>query len=241
MRLTNLSFAFILFVVAGCGSSSVTVEEEGGTGGKKANSGGKTGSTGESTEGIGGGTGISGIGGFENVPGTWGSAGIFLTAGSPGFRGDAGRTGFTGGAGQFGQNPNDQNVTIDQTPPPVQTTITTELGNAPIDEIQVNNENGTTTYEVEATVNGNQVELNIAADGTVLSKAEEIALTELPAAVQAAVNQAAAGATIQEAEKVTEGGKISYEVRASSAQGGRIRLTIAEDGTILEQGNQSRG
>jgi hypothetical protein len=262
VSLVALSVALLLLVAVGCGSEMT--DEESSTAGTTAGSGGTyyTGSSGSSGYGATGGAGQSGTGGLGGTGGTSGSAGEAGTAGWPGtggtsgwpgtagnagwpgtagnagWPGTGGNAGWPGTGGSSGWQGGGNDVALEDTPAEVQATVTDQLGDTPVDRIQQNDENGTITYQVDATVDGNRVEYTIAEDGTLLRTTEEIDPTAIPEAVMNTVTQEAGDAPeIRRAERVTEEGQVTYEIRISSAQGGRgTRLTIAEDGTLLEGG-----
>ena len=69
----------------------------------------------------------------------------------------------------------EQQITIDEVPEVVKATILKEVGDGTIKEIEKETKNGVTTYEAELIVEGKAFEIQVAADGALLSKgAEEI-------------------------------------------------------------------
>jgi len=65
----------------------------------------------------------------------------------------------------------ERDVTIDQVPPEVAKTIRAEAGDNQITEIEEETKNGVTVYEAEwRTADGKEVEIKVAADGTLLKK-----------------------------------------------------------------------
>lgn len=63
---------------------------------------------------------------------------------------------------------------------------------------------------------------------------EMVALEDLPAAVRAAVQAAAPGGQLLEAEKETEDGAVVYEVEVRLADGRLVDITVTPDGQVLE-------
>ena len=121
-------------------------------------------------------------------------------------------------------------------PSAVQETVKRELGSAHIDEIERDTEDGKVVYEVEAeTADGREIELEVAEDGTLLEKGEEVRLTEVPAAVRATIERELGGVSPEKIERETEKGTVCYEVEAETADGREIELEIAEDGTLLDK------
>jgi uncharacterized membrane protein YkoI len=64
-------------------------------------------------------------------------------------------------------------VSLDQVPQAVKATIAKEAGGAEIREIEKETEEGRTIYSVEVVVNGQEVDLEIAPDGTFLGREAE--------------------------------------------------------------------
>jgi uncharacterized membrane protein YkoI len=65
---------------------------------------------------------------------------------------------------------NEVEVTIDQVPDFVKAAILAAAGSNPIKEIEKETENGQTTYEAEWIANGQEVEITVTADGTVVKR-----------------------------------------------------------------------
>jgi uncharacterized membrane protein YkoI len=64
-------------------------------------------------------------------------------------------------------------LTLDQVPPAVKAAILAEAGDNPIKEIEAETKNGKTVYEAEWVSGGKEIELKVAADGTILKKEVE--------------------------------------------------------------------
>ncbi len=61
-----------------------------------------------------------------------------------------------------------QDISIDQLPAPVRSTVDRETKGAQITDIEEDEEHGKVIYEIEFTLDGKQFELDVAADGTLL-------------------------------------------------------------------------
>ncbi len=251
------SIAFLLLVAAGCGAE-MTDEQDDATAGSTAGVGGAyTGAAGSSGYGGTGGAGVSGSGGLGGASGNAGSSGTGGTSGTggeagtagwrPGTGGDAGWPGTAGDAagsggwpgtgGDAGWQGGGDTIALEDTPAAVQETIAGLLGSNPVEDIQLNDQDGDISYEVDATVDGSRIEYIIAEDGTLLRTQQEIEPGELPEAVMSAVTGEIGDGEIRRVEMVDEEGVTTYEIRATSADGDRVRLTVAEDGTLLESGD----
>jgi len=114
---------------------------------------------------------------------------------------------------------------------------------AEIEEAEVEEE-GLKVYEVELEQNGQEVELTVTPDGTLVEVETEMALEGLPELVAKAIAEAAEGATVKEVSKevtyavvklvMLDEPETSYEVELSK-DGAVCEIEVAADGTILEQ------
>ena len=147
----------------------------------------------------------------------------------------------------------EKEVLIDEVPPAVKATILAEANGAPIQEIEMETEDGKTVYEAEVIIDGQEVDIVVAPDGTLLGKEtedddeddddegddddeieEEISLDDVPEVVKATMLKEAAGAEIEEVVKETEDGQVVYEAEFE-VDGQEIEIEVATDGTLLER------
>jgi len=156
------------------------------------------------------------------------------------------------------ENDEEEQVTLDQVPAAVKATIQSEAQGGTIEEIERENENGKTVYEANVILNGQEVEIKVDPDGTLLGKEveeadeededeegddddedddddddEEVTLDEAPAAVKATILANAQGGTIEEIERETEDGQVVYEAEVE-INGKEYEIEVAADGTLLE-------
>jgi uncharacterized membrane protein YkoI len=136
----------------------------------------------------------------------------------------------------------EQTVSFDQLPAAVQTALTAAAEGGQIKEIEL--EDG--IYEADVLLNGQKVEIKIAADGKVLSKEidadddddeedekedeQTVTFDQLPAAVQTALTAAAEGGQIKEIE--LEDGIYEADVLLN---GQKVEIKIAADGKVLSK------
>ena len=150
-------------------------------------------------------------------------------------------------------------VSIKEVPAAVKATLLAEAKGGTIEEIEMETENGRTVYEADVIIDGQEVEIQVAPDGTLLGKEiedndddegdddddegddedededeEEVSLDDVPAAVKATILKEAAGAEIEEVVKETEDGQTVYEAEFK-ADGKDIEIEVATDGTLLER------
>lgn len=105
-----------------------------------------------------------------------------------------------------------------------------------------------TTYEAELIKDGKEIEIELAADGTILElevkddddeedddeDEEQVSIDEVPAAVKATILEEAQGGTIKEIERETEDGKTVYEAEVI-INGEEVEIEVAADGTLLSK------
>lgn len=128
-------------------------------------------------------------------------------------------------------------------PPAAKAALDALYPNAEIEEAEVEKE-GLKVYEVELEQNGQEVEVALAPDGTLLEVETEMTVQELPELVAKAIENAAKGAAVKEVNKeVTyavvklvklDQPQTSYEAELSK-EGAECEIEVAADGTILEQ------
>ncbi len=127
-------------------------------------------------------------------------------------------------------------VTLDQVPDPVKATILTESAGGRITEIERETRNGNVVYEAEFVRDGQEIEIRIAPDGTVLGREVErprLTLESIPAPAREALLRLANGARIVGLERGRAHGATVYEA-AWSANGTKHEAEVTEDGALLE-------
>jgi uncharacterized membrane protein YkoI len=65
---------------------------------------------------------------------------------------------------------------------------------------------------------------------------QQVAMTELPAAVQKTIQDNLGGGTVIETAKETEGGSTYYEAEIQKSGGEKVQIKIAEDGKLISVG-----
>lgn len=139
-----------------------------------------------------------------------------------------------------------KDISFDEVPKAIQKIALREIGDVPIDDVDREKEDGETVYDIEAKDDSIDIELEIAADGTLREKdvTEEITFSELPIPVQDTVYQQVGTLKINDVERRTELGMsivgsrlqaetIYYNVEAEEF-GVEIDLEIAPDGRLLD-------
>jgi uncharacterized membrane protein YkoI len=102
-------------------------------------------------------------------------------------------------------------------------------------KVKTENEKGKTVYEVEfKDANGVENEVEITADGTIVSEAHDVKPADVPKAVKDAIDKAYPGSSIKEAKVETENGKTGYEVELTTKDGTKVELEVSADGSKLK-------
>jgi len=127
-----------------------------------------------------------------------------------------------------------QAVSLSDVPAPARATIEKLTAGGTIRKIEKAEEGGKTIYDVEATVQGKDVEYDVAADGTVLTSEQSVEYASLPAAVQAAAQKYFGSAEGLTASREIENGKTNYEVGGKKG-GAAMTLKITQTGRIIEK------
>ncbi len=88
-------------------------------------------------------------------------------------------------------------------------------------------------YEAEFRVDGFKYDVHLTPEGKIVRVKEDIAISALPEAVSAAAVARVPGSKIKDAEKITEGDLIRYEVEVIDNTGEDTDLDISADGKVL--------
>jgi uncharacterized membrane protein YkoI len=140
----------------------------------------------------------------------------------------------------------DVEVSIDAVPAAVKATILAQAQGNAVREVEMETENGQTVYEAEVVIGGKEVEIRVAADGTLLGQEVDdedddedddenevqVSLSDLPEAVKATLLKEAGGAEVKEIEKEIENGREVYSAEVM-IDGQEVEFEIAPDGTLL--------
>src|SRR5450432_3197688 len=112
-------------------------------------------------------------------------------------------------AGCVSEGDKEVKITMDQVPAAVQQAVKAYASPAEIKGIEDSDVDGTKVIEFDIEKNGKVSEVAFKPDGQLFSTEEVVAMTDLPAAVQTAINEKSAGAKISAPEKVVMNGKLS--------------------------------
>jgi len=126
-----------------------------------------------------------------------------------------------------------KSLTLTDLPAAVQKTITGQIADGQLGDIDKTNEGRETVFDVSYTPKGGEErDLTVADDGTLLTL--EVGLTELPAAVQATIQTQASGSNLESVEKNLDDAEVTYDVEVSK-DGKDRSFTVAADGDLLSE------
>lgn len=128
----------------------------------------------------------------------------------------------------------DEKVTLAQVPEAVKATIVKEAGKNDIKEIEKEVKGDKTTYSAEWGAEGKKVEIDVASDGKLVGKEEQLTMDQLPEAVSKAMKKEAGDSKIEKVKKELEDGKVTYSAEWM-AGGKATEGEFAEDGALLKK------
>jgi len=122
-----------------------------------------------------------------------------------------------------------------QLPPGVEKTVAAESQGASIKGFAAEVEHGQKFYEASLTVNGHNKDILMDQAGNIVEVEEEVPMESLPAAVQAALRNAAGSGTIQTVESLTKGGQlVAYEAHGKRGLK-RFEIQVGPNGEKLKR------
>lgn len=117
-------------------------------------------------------------------------------------------------------------------PKPAAEALKKAAGTAKIEVVSIEKDGKTTVYEAELTEAGKpNREVSVTADGTIHAEEYTMTLDQLPAAVKAAIEAGAKGATIKRVQHITRGDKVTYEALYEK-KGKETEVEYLENGTL---------
>ncbi len=136
-------------------------------------------------------------------------------------------------------------MNVNDLPAAVQKAVREQAGGRAVEDIDKETWNGQTVYEVEFKEKGPNSRVYVAVDGSLVVNKDAKSntymgaqLSETPAAVQAAVKSAAAGAEVADVDREMEDGQVVYDVEIRQ-DGLNRHLKIAESGALIsDSGNR---
>ena len=137
--------------------------------------------------------------------------------------------------GEHGER--EKSMKLADAPAAVKATVDKEAsGGAKLTKIsKEEEEDGKTVYEAEMIKDGQEMSVNISADGKVIERETKIKKKDLPKGAMKAIKAKYAGGKVGGVEKVEKDGKTSYEVAVTPADSDEAReITLDADGKIVK-------
>jgi uncharacterized membrane protein YkoI len=127
----------------------------------------------------------------------------------------------------------DEIFDVSKLPKAVQKTVKEQVADGKIVRMRKENTGGRIAYGVEGVKGEKKWQIEVAPDGKLLLRAEEMKLTDLSAAAQKTVQQNAANGKIESIANVTEDGQSYYEA-AVTFNGQEKTFIVGVDGKLLD-------
>ena len=132
----------------------------------------------------------------------------------------------------------EEKVALKDVPKGVLETVKTKFPKGVLGEAAREEEDGKTTYEISLKNEGNQIDVVLRPDGTLVAIETVVDPKALPKAVTAAIEAKYPRSTIKKAEEITEfEGKheeTNFEVEVTTAEGKSLELTLSKAGKVSE-------
>jgi hypothetical protein len=128
----------------------------------------------------------------------------------------------------------EQKMTMETIPAAAAKAIKEQAGGAQITGVSKEEDEGKTVYEAKVNANGSVREISVDGDGKLVSDEQVIQLSEAPAAVRKAIEENTKGGKVEKLEKVTEGGKVTFEALVSG-NAKREEIVFSPDGKVVER------
>jgi uncharacterized membrane protein YkoI len=123
-------------------------------------------------------------------------------------------------------------VKLSATPAAVQRAVQSQLGGGKVESIGKTIEAGKATYEVEIVKGERTLTLSLGADGRLLQRSEEIAISDAPEPVQKALKVRLSGGDLDSISRVEEDGETTYDVEFTRDEKSVI-VSFSPDGKIV--------
>ena len=101
-------------------------------------------------------------------------------------------------------------------------------------------ENGKTVYEIKIKDKDQKLEVSFTPEGTLTEIEKTIDVKALPKEVTDALDAKYPKATLEKAEEVTAGDKVTYEVRLTTAEKKKLEVELDAKGKVLEEEDKSK-
>ena len=139
----------------------------------------------------------------------------------------------------------EEKVPLDKVPKAVLDAVKAKFPNAEMKGASKETENGKTLFEVTIKNKGQNIDVELTADGSLLAIEAEIAAKDLPKKVAAALEAKYPKATYKKAEEITKFDKgtakpMYYEVVLVTADKKTFEVEVAADGKIMNEESKDK-
>jgi uncharacterized membrane protein YkoI len=128
----------------------------------------------------------------------------------------------------------EEKLPLDKLPKAVQDAVKAKFPGAELVSAAKEKEGGETIFEVALKYKGHKHDVTFKEDGTLVEDEKEIPAEDLPAAVKQTLESKYPKATIKEAEEVTKGDKVVYELHLVTAEKQKVEVVIDPQGKVVK-------
>lgn len=131
--------------------------------------------------------------------------------------------------------PGFKQLELSDLPAAVQTALAAKDRTLNVQQIDLLTEDGQLVYQVQGlTPDGRRAGMRVTPDGTVLSSKSEVTMERLPGTVRDAVAKTWGDLTVSNTREIFYDDKTTYELGGRLADGRKISLSLAPEGTLLQ-------
>lgn len=132
----------------------------------------------------------------------------------------------------------EEKVTLEKIPAAAAKAIKEAVGGERIQGLSKEKDKGKNVYEVSFHKGGRAHDLTVDESGKVVSDEEVIPVEEAPKNIREAIEKEHPGGKIEKLERITEGGKVDFEVLISG-KGKREEIKFDSKGSVVEREDKS--
>jgi hypothetical protein len=127
----------------------------------------------------------------------------------------------------------EETITLDKVPDAVHKALATYAQDSEVTKVEKGDEDGTKVFEFEITQNGKSFEVALSKKGKFVGREEDVQLSDMPDAAQAALKTQAGDGTLSGFEKAEDKDhKITYEADIAKA-GKKTEVAVDETGKVI--------
>jgi uncharacterized membrane protein YkoI len=132
----------------------------------------------------------------------------------------------------------EEKVSLDKIPAAAANALKKQAGAEKITGLSREKDGSKIVFEATFKKDGHVHDVTVDEAGKLVSDEVTIATTEAPAVIRAAIEREHPGGKIEKLERITEGGKVSYEALVSG-KGKREEIKFDSKGKVIERENKS--